>query len=181
MTVWIRTAATITVGSRVITRAFVLGGLAELSRITGHSELLQQAETIGDAAILRFSDKNGIIHESCEPVCSGDGNQLKSIFILNLAQLDQRSSSPRYAGVMRVNTVSIIENAQGPNHSLGLVWSGPPGRTTSISRTAASDAFNAAIFSSRSNLPRTATHVHLRMYLEFSRTAPMPDQATTLC
>ncbi|HZQ41905.1 MAG TPA: glycoside hydrolase family 76 protein [Acidobacteriaceae bacterium] len=125
----------------------VLGGLAELSRIPGHSGVLEQAETIADAAILLLSDKNGVVHESCEPACSSDGTQFKGIFMRNLAELNQLSNSPRYAGVLRVNATSIIENAQGPDHSFGIVWSGPPGKTTLISQTAAIDALNAAVFS----------------------------------
>jgi predicted alpha-1,6-mannanase (GH76 family) len=124
----------------------VLGGLAELSRIPGHSGALPQAETIADAAILRLSDKNGILHESCEPTCSGDGTQFKGIFIRNLAQLNQRSMEPRYISFIRVNADSLVESAQGPGHSFGLIWSGPPGNSGSISQTAAIDALNAAIF-----------------------------------
>lgn len=124
----------------------VLGGLAELSRIPGHAGILGQADTIADAAILRLSDKNGILHESCEPTCSGDGTQFKGIFIRNLAQLNQRSAQPRYIQFIRVNADSLVENAQGPGHSFGLIWSGPPGNNSSISQTAAIDALNAAIF-----------------------------------
>jgi predicted alpha-1,6-mannanase (GH76 family) len=127
----------------------VLGGLAELSRIPGHSGLLRQAETIADAAILRFSDENGILHESCEPKCSGDGTQFKGIFIRNLAQLNQRSNNLRYAKFICTNADSLVENAQLPDHSFGLIWSGPPGNTGSISQTAAIDALNAAVFVSR--------------------------------
>jgi predicted alpha-1,6-mannanase (GH76 family) len=124
----------------------VLGGLAELSRIPGHSGVLRQAETIADAALLRFSDENGILHESCEPTCSGDGTQFKGIFIRNLAQLSQRSNNPRYAKFICTNADSLVENAQLPDHSFGLIWSGPPGNSSSISQTAAIDALNAAIF-----------------------------------
>lgn len=127
----------------------VLGGLTELSRIPGHPEALSQAEIIADAAILRLSDNKGILHESCEPTCSGDGTQFKGIFIRNLAQLAERTRNSRYNEFIRTNAESLIENAQGPDHSFGLIWSGPPGTPSSISQTAAIDAFNAAIASGR--------------------------------
>lgn len=124
----------------------VLGGLAELSRLRGHAAVLQQAELIADSAMLRLSDKNGILHETCEPACSGDGTQFKGIFIRNLAQLNLRRSSPRRTGFLRANAASILQNAQGPDHSFGVVWSGPVGKTSPISQTAAIDGLNAAIF-----------------------------------
>lgn len=124
----------------------VLGGLAELSRIPGHPDALAQAETIADSAMLHLSDKNGILHESCEPACSADGTQFKGIFVRNLAQLNQRSPQPRYVEFLRANADSLVRNGQGPDHSYGLIWSGPPGKSNNITQTAAIDALNAALF-----------------------------------
>lgn len=124
----------------------VLGGLSELSRLPGHAKVLPKAQTIAEAAILHLSDRNGILHESCEPTCSGDGTQFKGIFIRNLAQLNQRSPEPRYIDFIRANAESLVKNAQGPDHSYGLIWSGPSGGTSSIAQTAAIDALNAALF-----------------------------------
>lgn len=124
----------------------VLGGLAELAQVPGHAQVMAQAEAIADAAMAHFSDTSGILHESCEPRCSGDGTQFKGIFIRNLAQLDLHAPQARYADFIRANADSLVAKAQASDHSFGLVWSGPPGKTDSITQTSAIDALNAALF-----------------------------------
>jgi predicted alpha-1,6-mannanase (GH76 family) len=123
----------------------VLGGLAELSRVPGHSSTLRQAETIANAAIQKLSDSDGILHEPCEPKCSGDGTQFKGIFIRNLAELNERARRRRYSNFMASNAKSLIDKAEKPDHSFGLIWSGPPGTSDSITQTSAIDALSAAV------------------------------------
>jgi predicted alpha-1,6-mannanase (GH76 family) len=123
----------------------VLGGLAELSRLPGQGRVLRSAQTIGDAAIHELADRNGILHESCEPKCGGDGSQFKGIFMRNLALLNTRRPRKQYIHFIRTNAESLLKNAQLPDHSFGVVWSGPPGASDAISQTAALDALIAAI------------------------------------
>jgi hypothetical protein len=56
-----------------------------------------------------------------------------------------RDPNPGYAGFIAANAESVPKNAQAPDHSLGLVWSGPPGATTAVSQTSAIDALVAAL------------------------------------
>jgi predicted alpha-1,6-mannanase (GH76 family) len=123
----------------------VLGALAELSRLPDQSGAVKLAEPIADAAIAKLADSNLILHETCEPECGGDGTQFKGIFVRNLALLYLRDPNPGYAGFIAANAESVPKNAQAPDHSLGLVWSGPPGATTAVSQTSAIDALVAAL------------------------------------
>jgi predicted alpha-1,6-mannanase (GH76 family) len=123
----------------------VLGALAELSRLPGQTEVLHDAHLIADAAVLQLTDTNGVLHESCEPKCSGDGAQFKGIFVRNLAELNARSPDSRYTKFMVANAESLLNHSQGPDHSFGVVWSGPPGIPTSISQTSAVEALVAAL------------------------------------
>lgn len=54
----------------------ILGGLVELYRATGDSNLLSKAVDIAEAAISALSI-DGILHESCENDCGADGSQFK--------------------------------------------------------------------------------------------------------
>lgn len=58
----------------------ILGGLVELYRATGNSDLLSTASTIASAAMSALS-KDGILHDSCEPKCGGDGSQFKGMIL----------------------------------------------------------------------------------------------------
>lgn len=54
----------------------ILGGLVELYKATGNSSFLSEAVNIAEAAISTLSI-DGILHESCEDDCGGDGSQFK--------------------------------------------------------------------------------------------------------
>ncbi len=123
----------------------VLGGLAELSRLPGEGRVLRPARAIADAAIEHLADGQGVLHESCEPKCGGDGSQFKGIFMRNLALLNERKPRKNYVRFLRANAESLVERAQSPEHTYGVVWSGPPGVSDAISQTSALDALNAAI------------------------------------
>jgi predicted alpha-1,6-mannanase (GH76 family) len=123
----------------------VLGALAELSTLPGQSAALHQAQLIATAAIQKLTDGNSILHETCEPKCGADGTQFKGIFVRNLALLELRSHSPVYTGFIAANAHSVVTNDQAPDHSFGLIWSGPPGQATAVSQASAIDALNAAL------------------------------------
>lgn len=123
----------------------ILGGLAELSSVHGQSGVLRKARRIADAAVEKLANANAVLHEPCEPKCSADATQFKGIFIRNLARLNTRSPNQRYVAFMVTNAEGLLKNAQGDDHSFGVVWSGPPGVATSVSQTSAIDALVAAL------------------------------------
>jgi len=123
----------------------VLAGLTELSRRRGESRVLLEAGLIATAAVQILADKNGILHDPCEPDCGADGEQFKGIFVRNLAELAARVPDDRYRQFITLNAESILEHDQGEDHSVGTVWSGPPLIPTVASQSSAIDALVAAL------------------------------------
>lgn len=121
----------------------ILGGLAELSRQPGQKGVLREARRIAGAA-MRALSRHGILHEPCEPNCGKDGTQFKGIFLRNLALLNDRAPNRRYASFIRRNAESILANDQGRGHTLGAIWSGPPGTADASTQSSALDALVAA-------------------------------------
>ncbi len=123
----------------------ILGGLAELAR-SGHRRAnLHAATRIADAAILKLTDADGILHDACERGCGADGTQFKGIFLRNLALLNQMHPERRYRQFIVRNAVSILAKDQEPDHSFGPVWSGPPGNADASTQSSALDALVAAL------------------------------------
>jgi predicted alpha-1,6-mannanase (GH76 family) len=123
----------------------ILGGLAELSRQPGQGGRLRQAAQIAQAAIHGLVDGDGILHDACEPRCSGDGTQFKGIFVRNLAELEERQPKAAYRKFIFRNAESILAHDQGPDHSLGEVWSGPVGKADASTQSCALDVLVAAL------------------------------------
>ena len=123
----------------------VLGGLAELSRQNRRHKLLREVQRIADAAMRVLVDGSGILHDPCEPKCGADGTQFKGIFVRNLALLDQRDHRSRNARFIMQNAQGLLANDQGPDHSSGVVWSGPPGDADASTQSSAIDALVAAL------------------------------------
>ncbi len=74
-----------------------------------------------------------------------DGTQFKGIFVRNLTILNQRKPQKRYRQFIEINAKSILVNDLGPRHSLGQVWSGPPGASDASTQSSAIDALVAAL------------------------------------
>ncbi|MFZ0762248.1 MAG: glycoside hydrolase family 76 protein [Candidatus Sulfotelmatobacter sp.] len=123
----------------------IVGGLTELSRGHGEGGVLREARRIADAAVEKLADKNGILHDPCEPECGPDGTQFKGIFVRNLAALTARSPSARYKEFITANAESLLQHDQGSDHSFGTVWSGPPRAATAASQSSAIDALVAVL------------------------------------
>lgn len=137
----------------------ILGGLAELSRTRGESGVLHEAGLIATAAVQKLVDKNGVLHDPCEPDCGADGAQFKGIFVRNLAALSARvPTSDRYVEFMSVNADSILNYDQGEDHTFGAVWSGPPHAPTAASQSSAIDALVAALGVGKRRLSRGIEH-----------------------
>ncbi len=123
----------------------ILGGLSQLSQLPGQHRDLHDAQKIANAATRRLTDRNGILHDACEPHCGGDGTQFKGIFVRNLADLYPLAPHARWQRFILRNANSILTNDQNPDHSFGVVWSGPPGPANPSTQTSALDALIAAI------------------------------------
>jgi len=123
----------------------ILGGLVELNKAQPDKYLLVTAQEIATAAIKKLSDKNGILHDVCEPDCGNDGPQFKGIFMRNLQVLQQAMPNANFAKFIEENGDSIWINARGPGDRLDLVWSGPYKSATASTQSSALDALVAAV------------------------------------
>ena len=122
----------------------ILGGLAELHTMTADAAEIDQANTIAQATLANLNDRNGVLHDSCEPHCGPDGVQFKGIFLRNLMALEQASPDPQYGSFAVKNAESIWKHSRGSSYRFGEVWSGPYSAATAASQTSALDAFVAA-------------------------------------
>jgi predicted alpha-1,6-mannanase (GH76 family) len=124
----------------------ILGGLAELHRATGDASLLAAAQSIASAVLsdTTLLNKDGILHEPCEPKCGGDGTQFKGIFVRNLGELDEAAPNAAYERFLRANADSIWAGAHGPDYHFGLSWAAPSADANASTQSSAADALVAA-------------------------------------
>lgn len=134
------------------TQGVILGGLLELSRITGDEGLLDRAKAIADAAVATLRYPNGVLQEPCEEggTCDGDQESFKGIFVRYLAYLcarlpaeDQRRDE--YGKFLTSNADSVWANNRSASNHFGLKWVGPFDKATVPRQMAALDVFNAAV------------------------------------
>ena len=118
----------------------LVGALAEWSKLPEGSAALDDAKEIADASLQSLTDKDGILHESCEPRCGDDGIQFKGVFMRNLRDLDRVASDPRYHAFFAANADSIWTRDQAPGNRFGEVWSGPPLSPNAGTQSSALDA-----------------------------------------
>lgn len=125
----------------------ILGGLTALSAVTHEPSLLSTTRSIALSAISHLTDRNGILHDPCEPQCGADGVQFKGIFARNLATLDSAASQSQYVTFLETNARSIWNNDRGNGGQFGLIWSGPfatESAPNAATETSATDALLAA-------------------------------------
>ena len=122
----------------------ILGGLAALHTMTADAAEIDEANRIAQATLANLTDRKGVLHDTCEPHCGGDGVQFKGVFLRNLMALAQASPDPRYGSFAVKNAESIWKHSRGPGDRFGEVWSGPYSDTTAAAQSSALDAFVAA-------------------------------------
>ncbi len=122
----------------------VLGGLAALNRSVNDPELLTRANHIASAAIEHLTDRNGILHDVCEPNCGADGVQFKGIFVRNLAHLQAAAPQTAYVEFLNKNAETLWSDARTPENRFSTVWSGPPVAGNAGAQASALDLLNAA-------------------------------------
>ena len=125
----------------------ILGALVEADiadHDPTHGAMVLRIET---AAIKKLKDKDGVIHDVCEPDCGNDGPQFKGILMRNVQAtrkfLGEKLFSP-FSTNIRVNAASIWARDR-EQAKLGLVWSGPYQDATAATQSSALDALVAAI------------------------------------
>ena len=123
----------------------VLGGLAEWSKAGGGAAVLEDAKHVADAALSHLTDKDGVLHEPCEPNCGADGIQFKGIFMRNLSALNAVAPDPRYRKAFTTNADSIWTKNRTPENTFGTVWTGPLTTPDAGTQGSALDALIAAI------------------------------------
>lgn len=124
----------------------VLGGLAELYGQTHEKTLLDEANAIAAATLKNSTliDKQGILHEPCEPNCGADGTQFKGIFVRNLARLYRESEAGTYNAFVIANAKSIWRGMMPPEYGIGVIWSSPYGEVNASTQSSGVDALVAA-------------------------------------
>ncbi|MBS1803788.1 MAG: glycoside hydrolase family 76 protein [Acidobacteria bacterium] len=124
----------------------VLGGLAELYGQTHETKLLDEAKAIASATLASavLVDKQGLLHEPCEPDCGADGTQFKGIFMRNLGYLYGVAPSESYREFILKNAESVWEGMKAPEHEIGASWSVPRGAVNASTQSCGADAMVAA-------------------------------------
>ena len=123
----------------------IIGGLLELYQANANYTYITIAQGIAAAAVATLSDKDGILHDKCEPNCGNDAPQFKGILMRNLQYLQQAYSNDNVKRFIQNNADSIWAKDQGPGQAFGVDWSGPSTKTTTASQTSALDALVAAM------------------------------------
>jgi predicted alpha-1,6-mannanase (GH76 family) len=120
----------------------LIGALAAWSKLApgGAGDPLAEARRVADATLTHLTDKAGVLHDSCEPDCGGDGIQFKGIFVRNLQTLNEQVHDPAYRKFFAVNAQSIWQRDRGPGNTFGVVWSGPLSLPDAGTQTSALDA-----------------------------------------
>jgi predicted alpha-1,6-mannanase (GH76 family) len=121
----------------------ILGGLSALAAESGDGRLLDRARSIALAAISRLTDKDGILHDACEPRCGADGSEFKGIFARNLAVLNAAAPDPRFRSFLQTNAQSRWRNRDTDNR-FGLLWSEPSDPKDAATQISTLDALLAA-------------------------------------
>ena len=126
----------------------LIGGLVELSKVTGDKALVDRAQAIADAAFVKLVDDQGVLREACEPSCDADGPQFKGIFMRNLATLVEANPTAANKRFITHNADWVWNAARsglGAGTRLGLSWSRPFDSGDAARQASALDLLNASI------------------------------------
>jgi predicted alpha-1,6-mannanase (GH76 family) len=122
----------------------LIGGLVELSAVTGDAVPKSEAKLIARAAITRLTDTNQVLHDRSEPKCSPDTVQFKGIFLRNLLTLEKAEPDESYVKFIRINATSVWNNARTEDNEFACTWSGPAQADGAGASTSALDSLVAA-------------------------------------
>jgi predicted alpha-1,6-mannanase (GH76 family) len=125
----------------------VLGGLAELHGQMHDAKLIDEANAIAAATLVsaKLVDKQGVLHEPCEPECGADGTQFKGIFMRNLAALYRVAPNASYRDFVLKNAESVWRGMRPPEYEIGTAWSQPYGDANASTQSSGVDVLVAAV------------------------------------
>jgi predicted alpha-1,6-mannanase (GH76 family) len=103
----------------------ILGGLADLYKVTGDTNYLNQAMAIAGATITNLVDNHGVLLEPCGDSCGADGSEFKGIFQRNLTYLYDETHYAPYYNFLYTNAHAVWFKDRNVFNQLGLLWDGP--------------------------------------------------------
>ena len=132
----------------------ILGALVDLSRATNRPGYLREATVLADASTEAGSlHVNGVLTESCESTdCGNDGPSFKGIYVRNLGELAQATSSASYRQYLRRHAQVAHDHDRTSGDEYGIHWTGPPGPVNGATQQSAVDLLVAALVESRQPL-----------------------------
>lgn len=104
----------------------IVGGLVEATQITRDATALALAMKIASAADQDLTDREGVLHDPCEPKCGADGIQFKGVFARNLVSLLSREPDPKLQLLLQRSAESAWMHAQTADGHFACDWAGPP-------------------------------------------------------
>jgi len=109
-------------------------------------KMLDEANAIAAATLVSATlvDKQGILHEPCEPDCGADGTQFKGIFMRNLVSLCRVAPGESYRNFIEKNADSIWKSMKPTEYKIGTSWSPPYGSVNASTQSSGVDALVAA-------------------------------------
>ena len=123
----------------------ILGGLVELSKLTGNSSWLDSAASIAHGAVTTLVDSNGIFTETGSyPTNDPVANMFKGVFARNLVYLQQARGDDSYVTLLTKSAISIWQNDWDSEGLLGPDWQGPVYNTSAQAQSSALDCLIAA-------------------------------------
>jgi predicted alpha-1,6-mannanase (GH76 family) len=130
----------------------ILGGLADLYRITGDNAYLGPGASIADAALRKLTGppdarSAGVLTEPGESDIIGradDASQFKGIFVRNLGEFYACVPRPAYRDFILHNARSVW-NSRNAENQFGLSWAGPFDTADASRQTSGLEALVAAV------------------------------------
>ncbi|OAA47606.1 glycosyl hydrolase [Metarhizium rileyi] len=127
----------------------ILGGLAELYKLTNDVKYLEKAVPIAQAAIKAFS-VNGVLVEAdkcdiAKGFCGRDGAQFKGVFIRNLRYLNEVAPRQEFKDFIIRNADSIWSKDRTDDNLFGVSWVGPYFKAFGATQSSALDVLVAAV------------------------------------
>ena len=117
----------------------ILGGLAEMYRLTNDRSYLATAEGIAESAMSRMVHANGTYRDVCDAWaggCTGDALIFKGMFTQGLARLynADRGNKPQYFDFLKRSADGLWANSRDAQNGLGVNWGGPVGTPSQSSQ-----------------------------------------------
>ncbi len=126
----------------------ILGGLAEMFRLTGDRSHLTTAYRLADASTTRMLHPNGTYRDVCDAWgggCTGDALIFKGPYVQGLARLynADRAAKPQYLTLLKTSANGMWANARSADNGIGVNWGGPVGTVTQSSQAAGTQLLGA--------------------------------------